>query len=109
MAGIKLHGAVDTEIRDNHIYRCNRGIWLDWMAQGTRVTGNLLHDNGPSEDLFMEVNHGPSMIDNNIMLSGNSILVNSQGAAYAHNLITGRIRVISGERRLTLAPLCSFS
>jgi alpha-N-arabinofuranosidase len=101
MAGIKFHAAVDTEIRGNHIYRCNRGIWLDWMAQGTRVTQNLLHDNGPSEDLFMEVNHGPSLIDNNIMISDNSLLVNSQGAAYVHNLVSGRIRVGKGEKRLT--------
>ena len=101
MAGIKFHGAVDTEIRGNHIYRCNRGIWLDWMAQGTQVTQNLLHDNGPSEDIFMEVNHGPSLIDNNILLSSNSLLVNSQGAAYVHNLIAGGIWVAKGEKRLT--------
>ena len=101
MAGIKFHAAVDTKIWGNHIYRCNRGIWLDWMAQGTRVSQNLLHDNGPSEDLFLEVNHGPTLIDNNIMISANSLLVNSQGAAYVHNLIAGRIYVIKGERRLT--------
>ena len=45
MAGIKFHGAIDVEISRNHIYRCCRGIWLDWMAQGTRVSGNLFHDN----------------------------------------------------------------
>jgi len=101
MAGIKIHGAVDTLISRNHIYRTCRGIWLDWMAQGTRVTGNLLHDNGPSEDLFVEVNHGPFLVDNNILLSRNGVLVNSQGAAYVHNLIAGRIRVRVGERRLT--------
>ncbi|MGB2809693.1 MAG: carbohydrate-binding protein [Sedimentisphaerales bacterium] len=101
MAGIKFHGAVDTLISRNHIYRTCRGIWLDWMTQGTRVTRNLLHDNGPSEDLFVEVNHGPFLVDNNILLSGNGILVNSQGAAYVHNLIAGRIQVAVGERRLT--------
>ncbi len=101
MAGIKFHGAVDTVISRNHIYRTTRGIWLDWMTQGTRVTRNLLHDNGPSEDLFVEVNHGPFLVDNNILLSGNGILVNSQGGAYVHNLIAGRIRVAVGERRLT--------
>ncbi len=101
MAGIKFHGAVDTLISRNHIYRTSRGIWLDWMTQGTRVTRNLLHDNGPSEDLFVEVNHGPFLVDNNILLSGNGILVNSQGAAYVHNLVAGRIRVAVGERRLT--------
>ena len=37
MAGIKFHGAIDTLISRNHIYRCRRAIWLDWMAQGTHV------------------------------------------------------------------------
>ncbi|MCK5000162.1 MAG: right-handed parallel beta-helix repeat-containing protein, partial [Anaerohalosphaera sp.] len=101
MAGIKFHGAIDTIISGNHIYRTNRGIWLDWMTHGTRVTRNLLHDNGPSEDLFMEVNHGPALVDNNIMLSRAGMLVNSQGCAYVHNLIAGDVRVIYGERRLT--------
>jgi len=49
----------------------------------------------------MEVNHGPALLDNNICLSDNSLLVNSQGAAYVHNLFAGRFRVIIGERRLT--------
>jgi alpha-N-arabinofuranosidase len=101
MSGIKFHGAVDVVIGHNHIYRCNRGIWLDWMAQGTRVTHNLLHDNGPSEDIFLEVNHGPFLVDNNIFLSGNAILVNSQGGAYAQNIIAGTIHVYTGETRLT--------
>ena len=101
MAGIKFHGAVDTLISRNHVYRTTRGIWLDWMTQGTRVTQNLLHDNGPSEDLFVEVNHGPFLVDNNILLSDIGILVTSQGAAYVHNLMAGRVRVLVGERRLT--------
>ena len=101
MGGIKFHAAVDSEISGNHIYRCNRGIWLDWMTQGTHVSQNLLHDNGPSEDLFLEVNHGPALIENNLLLSEKSLLVNSQGEAYAHNLIAGRIHVITGEKRET--------
>lgn len=93
MAGIKFHGAVDSFIMDNHIYRCGgkAGIWLDWMTQGTRVTRNLLHDND-SYDLFIEVNHGPYLIDNNLILSEKSILDWSQGGAYVHNLIAGKIR-----------------
>lgn len=90
MAGIKIHAAIDTEISGNHIYRTCRGIWLDWMAQGTRVTGNLLHDNDTSEDLFVEVNHGPFLIDNNIFLSTRSLRDWSQGGAYVHNLFAGR-------------------
>ena len=54
MAGIKLHGAIDVEISRNHIYRTTLGIWLDWMAQGAHVTGNLLNGNHQC-DLFIEV------------------------------------------------------
>jgi len=93
MGGIKIHAAIDTEISGNHIYRTCRGIWLDWMAQGTRVTRNLLHDNNTSEDLFMEVNHGPFLIDNNIFLSGRSLRDWSQGCAYVHNLFAGHIHL----------------
>ncbi|MFO7976512.1 MAG: carbohydrate-binding protein [Candidatus Hydrogenedentota bacterium] len=91
MAGIKIHAAIDTEISRNHIYRTCRGIWLDWMAQGTRVTQNLLHHNVSSEDLFVEVNHGPFMVDNNIFLSPRSLSDMSQGGAYVHNLFAGGI------------------
>jgi alpha-N-arabinofuranosidase len=91
MAGIKIHAAIDTEISRNHIYRTCRGIWLDWMAQGARVTRNLLHDNNTCEDLFMEVNHGPFLIDNNLFLSKRSLFDMSQGGAYAHNLFAGQI------------------
>lgn len=100
-AGIKFHGAIDGIISNNHIYRCNRGLWFDWMTQGTRITRNVLHDNGPSEDLFVEVNHGPFLVDHNLFLSKNALLVNSQGGAYAHNIIAGGIYVYSGEGRLT--------
>ena len=89
MAGIKIHGAIDTEISRNHIYRTCLGIWLDWMAQGARVTRNLLHDNGTG--LFVEVDHGPFLIDNNLFLSGRSLLDMSEGGAYVHNLFAGAI------------------
>jgi hypothetical protein len=91
MAGIKIHAAIDTEISHNHIYRTCRGIWLDWMAQGTRVTRNLLHDNHGSEDLFVEVNHGPFLVEHNLFLSSNALFDMSEGGAYVHNLFAGRI------------------
>jgi hypothetical protein len=90
MAGIKFHAAIDTTIRGNHIYRTCLGLWLDWMAQGTRVSGNLFHDNA-GQDLFVEVDHGPFMVDNNLFLSGTSLLDMSEGGAYAHNLFAGKI------------------
>ena len=90
MAGIKFHGAIDTEISRNHIYRTCRGLWLDWMAQGTHVTQNLFHDN-IADDLFVEVNHGPFVVDNNIFLSHINVRDISEGGAFAHNLFTGKI------------------
>ncbi len=91
MGGIKIHGAIDTIISHNHIYRTWRGIWLDWMAQGARVSCNLLHDNEATQDLFLEVNHGPFLIDHNFFLSANSLNDISHGGAYVHNLFAGRV------------------
>ncbi len=101
MSGIKFHAAIDTTISRNHIYRCCRGIWLDWMTQGTRVTRNLLHDNGPWEDLFVEVNHGPFLVDNNLFLSPIVLLDASQGGAYVHNLFAGKVYTRLELKRLT--------
>lgn len=89
-AGIKFHGAVDSVLRSNRIFRCHRGIWLDWMTQGTRVTGNLCYDN-ISHDLLCEVNHGPYLVDHNIFLSDGSLDNFSNGGAYVHNLFAGKI------------------
>ncbi|MCR4411671.1 MAG: right-handed parallel beta-helix repeat-containing protein [Thermoguttaceae bacterium] len=90
MAGIKFHAAIDTVIQGNHIFRTCRGLWLDWMAQGTRVSRNLFHDN-LGEDVFVEVNHGPFLADNNLFLSATSLLDMSEGGAYVHNLFAGRL------------------
>lgn len=89
MAGIKLHGAIDTYIHNNRIHRTGHyGIWLDWMAQGARISANLLYDN-LAPDLFLEVNHGPYIVDNNIMLSASSVRENTDGGAFLHNLFAG--------------------
>lgn len=100
MAGIKFHGALDTVITGNHFYRCGEpaALWLDWMTQGTQITNNLFHDN-PARDIFCEVNHGPYLIANNIMLSNNAYLANSEGGAHAHNLVTGGLNIIADGRQ----------
>ena len=99
MAGIKFHGAIDTLIARNHIYRTYLALWLDWMTQGTRISCNLFHDNG--RDLFVEVNHGPFLVDNNIMVSGISLQSDSRGGAYVHNLFAGAFRIKPLDKRLT--------
>ena len=90
---------METTIRHNRIYRCNRGLWLDWMGQGSQVSGNLMHDNG--DDIFLEMQHGPLLLANNVLLSKWALNLDSEGIAFAQNLITGGILVRYGDKRTT--------
>ncbi|MDR5729652.1 MAG: right-handed parallel beta-helix repeat-containing protein [Terriglobia bacterium] len=99
IAGIKFHGAVDVQIAHNNIYHTPLGLWLDWMAQGTHISRNLFHDN--SVDVFVEVDHGPFLFDNNFLLSSVSLRDNSQGGAYAHNLFAGAVKALPFDSRQT--------
>ena len=108
--GIKLHAAIDVVIRNNHFHDNVRGIWLDWQCQGTRVSSNLFHDNclsrdhllkpectdglGMGEDLWIEIAHGPTLVDNNIMLSERCLKLPTQGCAFVHNLFCGAITAV---------------
>ena len=106
-AGIKLHAAIDVTIRRNHIHNCIMGVWLDWEAQGARISQNLMHDNCRPEgreqargamfstDVFIEVGHGPTLIDNNVLMSPVSITIPSEGIACVHNLILGGFSLIN--------------
>lgn len=111
IGGIKMHAAIDVIFRRNHIHHCTRGIWLDWQAQGTRVTQNLFHHNtlpnlsetespsmetmaGMGEDVFIEVSHGPTLLDNNLFLSARALKLATQGVALVHNLIAGAFTTV---------------
>lgn len=106
-AGIKLHAAIDVTVRRNHIHNCIMGVWFDWQAQGARISQNLLHDNQRPEgilpakgamfsnDVFIEVGHGPTLIDNNVMLSKMGVVIPSEGIACVHNLILGAFGLIN--------------
>ncbi|MDU0347707.1 right-handed parallel beta-helix repeat-containing protein [Actinomyces sp. MRS3W] len=87
IAGIKLHAAIDAIIRHNLIEDCTLGTWLDWQAQGTRVARNIYRGN--TRDLFIEVSHGPYLVDHNIFASPVSLEGHSQGGAYVNNLVLG--------------------
>lgn len=104
-AGIKLHAAIDVVIEKNVIHDCNRGIWLDWEAQGAAVRKNALFRNDDAEDLFIEVCHGPVLVENNLFLSENSFRNVSQGTALVHNLFAGKICAIPDTNRFTLYHL----
>ena len=100
LAGIKLHGAIDVEISHNHIYNNIMGIWLDWMAQGARIESNILHDHR-QQDIYMEVDHGPFLVNNNILLSDVPLNDRSEGGAFTHNLVAGKIKGGGPEERKT--------
>jgi hypothetical protein len=70
------------------------------MTQGTRVTQNLFYNND-AEDLFLEVNHGPFVVDNNIFLSNVSVRTQSEGGAYVNNLFAGTIDNYPDPNRFT--------
>jgi hypothetical protein len=89
IGGIKLHAALDVVIRHNRIHDCSLGTWLDWQTQGTRVTRNVFHDN--SRDLFIEVSHGPHLVDHNVLASRVSLELFSQGGAFVNNLFFGTV------------------
>ena len=108
IAGIKMHAAIDVIFRRNYIHHCTMGIWCDWEAQGTRITQNLMHDNQMppyakqlkggmmSQDIFVEVGHGPTLIDNNLLMSDVSLRMATEGVAMVHNLICGAFTCVGG-------------
>ncbi|GAA1987305.1 hypothetical protein GCM10009718_25970 [Isoptericola halotolerans] len=91
IGGIKLHAAIDVQIVHNRIHDCTMGTWLDWQTQGARVSRNVFSAN--TRDLFVEVSHGPYVVDNNILASGIALEVFSQGGAFVNNLVAGAVRL----------------
>jgi alpha-L-arabinofuranosidase len=90
MGGIKLHVPIDVLIKDNCIHKSFKGMWIDWQAQGIRISGNLLFDNSWM-DLHLEVSHGPHIIDNNLFLSDLNLWNIATGNAFVNNIFAGQI------------------
>lgn len=99
IAGIKLHAAIDVQIHHNEFHDCSLGIWLDWEAQGTRVSHNVFYDN--YRDLMIEVTHGPCLVDNNIFASEYNFDNVAQGTALINNYFGGTTRLLTVPNRAT--------
>lgn len=99
IAAIKFHAAIDTQIYCNCIHSCTLGFWMDWEAQGTRISRNLFYNN--SRDGNIEVTHGPLLIDNNIFASSYGFDNHAQGTAFVNNLICGHMYQVSITDRAT--------
>lgn len=101
IGGIKFHAAIDTKVEKNRIHDIlGFGCWFDWMTQGTRISRNLFYNND-WQDLFFEVSHGPFLVDNNLLLSASGIATQSEGGAFVHNLIAGKMTVWADPNRFT--------
>jgi hypothetical protein len=103
-AAVKFHQSVDTVIRGNLIRRTGRkshagfGIWMDWANQGTRITGNVIYETD-TEAVFLEMNHGPILVDNNVLVGG-GVKSNSEACVFAHNLFVDcPFRMVSDTNR----------
>ena len=48
-----------------------------------------------STDVFIEVGHGPTLIDNNVLMSPVSVTIPSEGIACVHNLMLGAFSLIN--------------
>ncbi len=72
-AGIKIHRTENSVIRRNVILRTAHcaSLWLDGEIFNTRVTQNLMADaaNPAFGHIFLEINQGPNVVDNNILLN----------------------------------------
>ncbi|MBB5441072.1 hypothetical protein HDC92_004777 [Pedobacter sp. AK017] len=90
MAGMKFHGAIDMVIKGNYVSNSFIGLWLDWMAQGTKVSNNVFANNDYA-DFFAEVNHGPYVVEENQFLSVFSLKDWSEGGTFRKNYFAGLI------------------
>jgi alpha-L-arabinofuranosidase len=83
IAAIKFHNGVDLIIEGNYIGNSNnvRALWIDFGNQNIRLSRNFI-----GVQIFIEMNHGPILIDNNI-LEGVYINRGSGAITMAHNLL----------------------
>jgi hypothetical protein len=72
-AGIKIHRTEHSIIRRNVILRTANcaSLWLDGEILNTRITQNLMYDAADPVfgHIFLEINQGPNLVDNNILLN----------------------------------------
>ena len=58
---------------------------------------------GIGEDIFIEISHGPTLVDNNVLLSDRAMKLATQGVAVVHNLIAGSFTAVGrGVNNLSL-------
>ena len=69
VAGLKFHTAKSVLIRRNHFRDLHRaaGVWLDYLNENCRVTGNVFHNiSSANGALFVEVSHAANFLDRNL-------------------------------------------
>lgn len=88
-AALKTHFNEDGLIEAN-LFRDNEcpAIWIDNTYTNVRITRNLILHNAGS-GIFMELGHGPALIDNNVIAYNNQGIYahDAAGIVVAHNLL----------------------
>ncbi|GHU61161.1 hypothetical protein FACS1894160_4110 [Bacteroidia bacterium] len=95
-AGLKFHNCINAVISENYVAKNYKtyGIWLDNRFPHSRVTRNIIVENGRA-GIFCEMSDypfGSVLIDHNIIMNNieNPIYQHdSSGALYVNNLIAG--------------------
>ena len=104
-AGIKTHEFSGGTIEGNLIVGTKQtaAIWLDYIWQRARVTRNLVVDNYVS--FWMEISHGPLLVDDNVVVRSPVWHVDSDGVTAVHNLLVDSpVRYVSfGDRAVPVA------
>ena len=92
IGGIKMHAAIDVIIRRN---RVTQNLFHDnTLPFDHLMKEQVIRDQGMGEDIFIEVSHGPTLVDHNILLSTRSLKLATQGVAVVHNLIGGSLTAV---------------
>lgn len=100
-AGIKLHAAIDCIVENNYITNTVRGMWFDWQAQGAHIRNNII-EGSESQDIWVEVIHGPTFIYNNIFASKVSLSFSgAKGLAFFNNMMLGKLTMWGSPERYT--------
>jgi alpha-N-arabinofuranosidase len=89
-AAIKFHHTTDVTISNNLIRGVRNlfstagfGIWIDYVNQGTRISGNIMYDID-NYGIHLEMNHGPLLVDNNVVI-GKTLSIKTEGSGYAQH------------------------
>lgn len=105
--GIKVHNSSDLLIQNNIIRNIffltgnAPGIWVDWRNQGVRITGNVIYGISGPDAIFLEMNRGVILMDNNVIID-DPVRFGAERTVFAHNLLVNAGHAVFSDNTRTL-------